>query len=202
MKRLFVIVCCLIFFSCKEETTKGKFTVSGEIKNATDQKIFLEELYFGNKPPVVIDTSVLEKGKVNIKGIGTEEGLYRVRMEDGPGYIFINDKDDISFTADAADQGYKSQTFNSPANASLKNFVTMLDSMQGALHAAQCDHSRGAVRGVRGDHDRRKRPRASHHGFRRDLGNTAASDPAQCHAMGTCHPSDKCQPHCRVQPVR
>jgi peroxiredoxin len=73
---------------------------------------------------------------VNIKSIGAEEGLYRLRMENGPGYIFINDNAAISFSADAADESYKSQAFNSPANASLKKFISTLDSLQGPLQAA------------------------------------------------------------------
>ncbi|MDB5222561.1 MAG: hypothetical protein JWN83_1228 [Chitinophagaceae bacterium] len=136
MKRLLIILCSLALFSCKNENTTGKFTVTGEIKNAADQKIFLEEIHFSQEPPVVIDTSLLEKGKVNIKSIASEEGLYRIRLEKGSGYIFINDKDAISFTADAMVESYKSQTFNSPANASLKKFISMLDSLQGAMHAA------------------------------------------------------------------
>lgn len=136
MKKFLFILSAVAFFSCKNENTIGKFTVTGEIKNATDQKIFLEEMHFSNDAPVVIDTSVIEKGKVNIKSIGAEEGLYRIRLQNGPGYIFINDKDAITFTADAANDSYKSQTFNSPANISLKNFISNLDSMQGAMHAA------------------------------------------------------------------
>jgi peroxiredoxin len=136
MKKILFIFSALALFSCKNENTIGKFTVTGEIKNATDQKVFLEELHFSQDAPVIIDTSLLEKSKINIKSIAPEEGLYRIRLQNGPGYIFINDKDNISFTANATDEGYKSQTFNSPANASLKNFISHLDSMQGALHAA------------------------------------------------------------------
>jgi peroxiredoxin len=136
MKRLAILLFAFAFFSCKNENTIGKFTVTGEIKNANDQKLFLEELHFSQEPPVVIDTSILEKGKVNIKSIANEEGLYRIRMENGKAFLFINDKDAITFTADAANDGYQSQTFNSPANLSLKKFIGTLDSMQGALHAA------------------------------------------------------------------
>ena len=136
MKKLLILFCAIVFFSCKNESTTGKFTLSGDIKNAPDQKIFLEEIHFSQTPPVVIDTSLLEKGKVTINTIGSEEGLYRLRLENGPGYLFINDKDNITFTVDAADEGYRSQQFNSPANASLKKFISVLDSMQGALHAA------------------------------------------------------------------
>ena len=137
MKKLLILICCVAFFSCKNENTTGKFTVTGEIKNAEDQKIFLEEVHFSQNAPVVIDTAVLEKGKVTISGIGEQEGLYRIRLEKGAGYIFINDKDAISFTIDGANQDFKSQTFNSPANASLKKFITVLDSLQGALHAGE-----------------------------------------------------------------
>ena len=137
MKQLLFIFCSVAFFSCKTENTTGKFLVTGEIKNADDQKVFLEEIHFSQSAPVVIDTSLLEKGKISIKGIGEEEGLYRIRLEKGAAYIFINDKDAISFTADGTDQGYRSQTFNSPANASLKKFVSILDSLQGALHAGE-----------------------------------------------------------------
>jgi peroxiredoxin len=135
MKKLFFIFCSVAFFSCKTENKTGSFTVTGGIKNAADQKVFLEEMHFSQVPPVVIDTSLLSKGTVNIKSLAAEEGLYRIRLENGAGYIFINDKENISFTADANDDSYKSQTFHSPANASLKNFISKLDSMQAALHA-------------------------------------------------------------------
>lgn len=136
MKRVVIVLCCFTFFSCNNEETTGKFTVSGEIKNATDQKLYLEQLLFNQQPPVVIDTSSLQKGKIAFNGIGAEEGLYRIRLESGPGFIFINDTDEITFNADATDQSYRSQTFNTPANISLKKFISALDSLQGILRAA------------------------------------------------------------------
>ena len=137
MKKFFIIICALVFFSCKNETAVGKFTITGEIKNAADQKVYLEEMHFSQDAPLVLDTAQLSNGKVSVKTNTAEQSLYRLRLEKGAGYIFINDKDDISFTADANDQGYRSQTFNSPANASLKKFISILDSLQQALHAAE-----------------------------------------------------------------
>jgi peroxiredoxin len=136
MKKFLPVVAVLLFFSCKNESTTGKFTVEGEIKNSTDQKVYLEEIHFTMEAPVVIDTAMLEKGKVTFHGIAAEEGMYRIRLEDGPGYIFINDKPEITFSADATDESYKTQAFNSPANASLKKFIGTLDSLQGKLRAA------------------------------------------------------------------
>lgn len=135
MKKLLFILCCIAFFSCKNESESGKFTVTGDIKNAGDQKVFLEQIQFNQQAPVVIDTGALQKGKINISGIASEEGLYRIRLETGVGYIFINDKDEIGVNADASDESYKSQTFNSPANVSLKKFISTIDSMQGVLRA-------------------------------------------------------------------
>lgn len=135
MKKLLFIVCCVTFFSCKNESESGKFTLTGDIKNAGDQKVFLEQIQFNQQPPLVIDTGVLQKGKINISGIASEQGLYRIRLETGVGYIFINDKDEIGLNADASDESYKSQTFNSPANVSLKKFISTIDSMQGVLRA-------------------------------------------------------------------
>jgi peroxiredoxin len=136
MNKLLFILSCLVVFSCKNENSTGTFTVTGEIKNAEDQKIFLEEIHFSQDPAIVLDTVLLQKGKITLNSIGSEEGLYRLRLENGPGYIFINDKDVITFTADATDDGYKSQTFNSSANISLKKFISALDSLQGIMRAA------------------------------------------------------------------
>jgi peroxiredoxin len=136
MKKFLPVIAVLLFFSCKNESTTGKFTVEGEIKNSTDQKVYLEEIHFSQDAPVVIDTAMLEKGKVTFHGIAPEEGMYRIRLDDGPGYIFINDKPEITFSADATDESYKTHTFNSPANASLKKFIGTLDSLQGKLRAA------------------------------------------------------------------
>ena len=136
MKKLVVLICSITFLSCKNDTDIGNFKVTGEIKNASNQRIFLEEVHFSQEPPSVIDTVGLVNGTVKIKGNASEEGLYRIRLERGPAYIFINDTDVITFTADATNEGYRSQTFNSPANASLKKFMSLLDSMQGELTAA------------------------------------------------------------------
>lgn len=146
MKKLLIILSAVILFSCKNESSTWKFTVTGEIKNAEDQKIFLEELQFNQQPPVVIDTADLQKGKIIINGTAAEEGLYRLRLENGPGFIFINDNEEISFTADATEDGFKAQQFNSPANASLKKFINVLDSLQGMLKAASDGIT--ALRGV------------------------------------------------------
>lgn len=136
MKKLLKFIGIIFFLSCNNNNNNGSITVTGEIKNAPDQKIFLEELHFNQQPATIIDTAELKGGKANFKFTATEEGLYRIRMESGAGFIFINDGNTISFSVDGADGSYKSQTFNSPANASLKKFITILDSLQQPMLAA------------------------------------------------------------------
>jgi len=137
MKKLFLTGSVILFMlSCNTKTNIGKFTISGEVKNVPDQKIFLEELHFSQQPPQVIDTGEVVNGKVNLKSIASEEGLYRLRLEKGSGYIFINDQDAITFSLDGNDAGFKTQTFNSPANGSLKKFISVIDSLQAQLFAA------------------------------------------------------------------
>jgi peroxiredoxin len=136
MKRVFITVTCIAFlFSCKNHADKGKFTVSGEIKNAPNQKIYLEELYFSDQPPQVLDTEDLKSGKFSVSAFAPEEGLYRLRLENGKqnGFIFINDQSDIIFTTDYGNMTLQNTSFNTYANSLLKNFSAQLDSQNSLL---------------------------------------------------------------------
>ena len=133
MKNVMVIIFCISLFSCNREKTNGKFTVSGEIKNIPDQKIYLEEVYFDQKAPTVQDTVLMSNGKFQISGISSQQSMFRLRTEKSFGYFFINDKPDIHFAADAKNQSLGSQEFYTPANESLKKFMIILDSLQAAI---------------------------------------------------------------------
>jgi peroxiredoxin len=119
----------MFLFSCATQHTAGSFKVSGELKNAPDQKVFLEQIYFNQNPPHIIDTAEMVKGKFEVEATSPEEGLYRIRFEKNAGYLFINDKEDIKFSANAGDSTLKSTKFNTPANASLTNLIIKLDSI-------------------------------------------------------------------------
>jgi peroxiredoxin len=125
MKNLLTLaLCAIILLSCNHKSEQGKFTITGQIKNAPDQKIYLEELFFSEKNPEVLDTAVMKNGQFTISASAPEEGLYRIRMEkDSAFFIFINDKSEIPFTADFTKLSVEAGTFNSPANGSLKKFI-------------------------------------------------------------------------------
>lgn len=135
MNKILILICSVCLIACHNEKPNGEFTVSGEIKNAPDQKIYLEELFFSQKAPHIIDTAQLINGKFEVNGIGPEQGLYRLRLEKIPGYIFINDKDEIKLFTDATDSTLLIPAFNTPANASLNKFILHMDSLQRAINA-------------------------------------------------------------------
>lgn len=121
-------------YSCNQKQEKGKFTIIGEIKNAPDQKIYLEQLFFSQKNPEVLDTAEIKNGKFSLSAIAPEEGLYRLRLEKvETGYIFINDNPEINFKADIKDISLNGPDFNTPANHLFKNFITSIDTRRTQL---------------------------------------------------------------------
>ena len=129
MNKIFIFVSAVFLFSCNSQHNAGSFKVSGELKDAPDQKVFLEQLFFNQNAPQVLDTAEMIKGKFEVAATSPEEGLYRLRFEKNAGYLFVNDKDDINFSASANDSTLQSTKFNSPANASLTKLIIMLDSI-------------------------------------------------------------------------
>ncbi|HNU87038.1 MAG TPA: TlpA disulfide reductase family protein [Ferruginibacter sp.] len=131
MKRLLALLATsALLYSCSNDTGKGKFTLTGELKGATNQKIFLEELFFANKAAQVLDTGIIKDGKFSVSAIAKEEGLYRVRVENSEtAYFFINDRENISFKGDMAGAGLSGYQFSGTANASLKKTMEHIDSV-------------------------------------------------------------------------
>ncbi len=129
MKRLLTAASiAAILFSCKSNTDKGKFTLTGEIKALPDQKIYLEQLFFSSKQPEVLDTADIKAGKFTLAAIAPEEGLYRIRTADSTTAIFINEGSHINFTGTAISQEPLNGNFSGPANSSLKKLIQYMDS--------------------------------------------------------------------------
>ncbi len=135
MKKIFTVAAGVaMLLSCNNKTEPGKFTVTGQIKNAPNQKIYLEELFFSEKDPVVLDTAKIKNGQFAVTALAPEEGLYRLRMEkDSAFFILINDKSELVLTADYNNLTVGSATVNSAANASLKKFITSIRSQKAFL---------------------------------------------------------------------
>lgn len=133
MKKIFVFISSLFLLSCHSSVKEGSFTVSGKLNGALDQKVYLEQIFFNQKAPQILDTSSLNKGSFEVKAIAPEEGLYRLRFEKNAGYVFINDKPEIEFNGDVKDSTLQLARFNTAANNSLTKFIILLDSIHTIL---------------------------------------------------------------------
>ncbi len=131
MKKLFpAVLLAAVLFSCKNSSDKEKFTVTGELRNTTDGKIYLEELFFTQAQTEVLDTGIIKDGKFSVSALAPEEGLYRLRTESGSAaYLFVNDGEAINFTADANNQEHTGYAFSGAANGSLKKMMLHTDSV-------------------------------------------------------------------------
>jgi peroxiredoxin len=133
MKKLFAAAfVTAILFSCNNKDDKSLFTLSGDLKASPDQKIYLEQLYFNGKQPEVLDTGEIKNGKFTLAAMAPEEGLYRIRTEEGAAAFFVNEADKINFTGTVIGQEPLSGSFSGPANSSLKNLMQYMDSI--SLH--------------------------------------------------------------------
>lgn len=131
MKKILIILTVILFAACNTKTEVGKFTVNGEIKNMPDQKVYLDEVYFSKQPPVTLDTANVKNGKFTLTGFAPEQGLFRIRFNDnGPGYLFINDENNINFSTDYKSKDISTPEFSGGVNHSFKKLFISLDSMQ------------------------------------------------------------------------
>lgn len=127
---------CLML-ACNNKSKEGAFTLNGQVKNIPDQQVYLEQLFFNQQDPQVLDTANVRSGKFELSAVANEEGLYRIRFEKmNSGFVFINDKSDVNFTADINDVSLEGPVFNSPANAALKNLIINIDGQRRQLVAA------------------------------------------------------------------
>jgi peroxiredoxin len=132
----FCIVVSICTLSCSNDAAKDTFSVTGEIKNIDDQDIYLEQLFFSQKDPEVLDTAHIKNGKFILTARSEEEGLYRLRMSKmDAGFLFINDKPAIRFHSDMQDVSLEKTNFNTPANNILKSLIGQLEERRKALVA-------------------------------------------------------------------
>lgn len=124
-------------FACNQKTDNGSFTINGTMKHTVAKEVYLEELYFDARPPLVIDTAEVIDGKFVLNGTSKEEGIYRVRLQGRQnGFLFINDAKNIAFTANLEDSTLNGADFSSPANQSFKKFIEQMDNQRTAYAQA------------------------------------------------------------------
>ena len=133
-KILAVVALSSAMLACNNKEIKGKFSLQGNIKNLEDQQVYLEQLFFTQQQPQVLDTGIIKNGKFEVGAIASEDGLYRIRFEKmNSGFIFINDKPTINFTADIKDVSLQGPDFNTPANNTLKKLLLNIEGQRSTL---------------------------------------------------------------------
>jgi peroxiredoxin len=110
--------CSLLIAGCKANESGGNFTVSGNIKNAENQKLLLQEVPYGGKPIITLDSITIDKaGNYEFQFIAKQEGIYRLATDKEFEIIFINDDDNIKISADASNYStYSVKGSNSTSN--------------------------------------------------------------------------------------
>lgn len=121
MKRIvFILAATSLLASCQQKKF-GAFTVSGKVAHASPGKILLQELPFDGEQPVVLDSVTLKpNGEFILRGMGKEEGLYRIVVDEAATVTLVNDNNDIKIQLDV--NNYRAYTIEgSPASESLHN---------------------------------------------------------------------------------
>jgi len=130
--RIWFLLVAMVFLACNEKKY-GAFTVSGQFKNAGKLKIYLQELPFAGRQPIMIDSTTLDnQGNFILRGVGKEESLYRITTEMGMDVIVINDQKNIKLQIDLKDYTHY-QVDGSPASAALHNLFETYRQQDSAL---------------------------------------------------------------------
>ncbi len=96
---LFIVFAIAAFEGCKNGN--GKFTVSGKIKNAPADSIYLEKLSYSSNNSQVLDSAKIDKeGNYKLSGADTQQNLYMLSFKNNPAVILVNDADKINIDFD------------------------------------------------------------------------------------------------------
>lgn len=102
--QLSFLLVIIIISSCGKKNQELRYNVAGTIQNATAQKLLLQEVPYGGKPIITLDSvSLKEDGQFSFDFIAKEEGIYRIATEKDLEILFINDEENIQINADAND---------------------------------------------------------------------------------------------------
>lgn len=101
MKHLLkVFAVLLVFSSCKLNGSNDKYNIQGTLKGFPAKSIYLEKL--GLKEVVLVDSSKIDdKGNFNMEGI-SEDGFYRLKLDERTFWLFLLEKADYKVNIDFA----------------------------------------------------------------------------------------------------
>jgi peroxiredoxin len=138
IKKLSIVFVGILFFilpGCKDKNQAFRYSISGTIKNASNNPLLLQEIPYGGKPIITLDSITLDaNGKYNFEFIAKQEGIYRLSSGEELDISFINDEEQIQINADA--NNFASYTVEgSPNSAALIQYMKAYRSKDSSLFA-------------------------------------------------------------------
>jgi len=98
---LIALIAVVSFTSCKSNSNGSSYMVTGIIRHAENQKLLLQEVPYGGKPIITLDSATIGKdGKYKFEFIAKQEGIYKLSNQNNVEIIFINDAENIQINAD------------------------------------------------------------------------------------------------------
>ncbi|HEV7329887.1 MAG TPA: TlpA disulfide reductase family protein [Flavisolibacter sp.] len=124
MKKIFGIVILAGMISCGPQEGGSSFEVTGKVKNAAADMVYLEENTPDARPTILDSATLKEDGSFSLKTKNREESLYQLRLKGKvtPFAFFINDASRITVDADLNNTTQPYTVNNSPATKSLLDF--------------------------------------------------------------------------------
>src|SRR5687768_2878158 len=101
MKKLAIwLSATALLAACNNHPEKGGFKIDLQLANAPLEKVYLEEIV-GQSTKIVDTTAVKDaSGKLELDGMVSEQGLYRIRFENGKYILLALDAGDMSIKGD------------------------------------------------------------------------------------------------------
>ncbi|SEW19480.1 TlpA disulfide reductase family protein [Chitinophaga arvensicola] len=133
MKKYLLWISAAAFLAgCAGQTEKGEFKIEGHLSNLPLGPVLLEELTLDNVK-VVDSTNVKDaSGKFTLKGMVPEQGLYRVRFENGKFILLALDAGDMKIDGDV-DKLEDVKISGSEPTAELQQFMSDISKQSIAL---------------------------------------------------------------------
>ena len=116
-----VIVVVVFLMSCKSNS--GSFIISGKIKGAQENKVYLQELSYNSADAKTIDSADIGKdGSYTLKGSSAQQNLFVISLKNDPEVILVNDEEKMNIDFDVNGFHYP-EVSGSDATSELYNFI-------------------------------------------------------------------------------
>lgn len=135
MKHLLkVFVLLLVFSSCKLNGNNDKYNIQGTLKGFPAKSIYLEKL--GLKEVTLVDSSKIDdKGNFSMEGV-SEDGFYRLKLDERTFWLFLLEKADYKVAIDLA-QAEPFKITGTANNDEFQGALKKLNDTKAAMNAAQ-----------------------------------------------------------------